>query len=77
MKKMEDFRNSLSLCHLSDMGFFGPRFMVRVLTTRYVDFKFISFTTRNITNQLYYSKSYRTTRIEGLFCVTRYLKERI
>jgi hypothetical protein len=27
----------------------------------YVDFKFICFTTRNSTNQLYYSKGYRTT----------------
>jgi hypothetical protein len=33
----------------------------------YVDFKLISFTTRNSTNQLYYSKGYRTTEIEGCF----------
>jgi uncharacterized protein YbgA (DUF1722 family) len=29
---------------------------------------------RNNTNQLYYSKGYRTTEIGGLFCVTGYLK---
>jgi hypothetical protein len=33
----------------------------------YVDFKFISFTTRNSTNQLYYSKGYWTTEIGGCF----------
>jgi hypothetical protein len=33
----------------------------------YVNFKFISFTTRNSTNQLYYSKGYRTTEIRGCF----------
>jgi hypothetical protein len=43
----------------------------------YMDFKFISFTICNSTNQLYYSKGYRTTRIRGLFCIMGYLKERI
>jgi hypothetical protein len=28
-------------------------------------------------NQLYYSKGYRITRIEGLFCVTGYSRNRI
>jgi hypothetical protein len=32
------------------------------------------FTTRNIMNQLYYSKGYQTIEIGGLFCVTGYLK---
>jgi hypothetical protein len=38
----------------------------------YVNFKFISFITRSSTNQLYYSKGYRTTKIDELFCVTGY-----
>jgi len=46
----------------------------RVKTTSYMDFKFMSFTTRNTMNQLYYSKGYRTTEIGGLFCVIGYSK---